>query len=170
TGISAAPLTDQTRPIRDVFGTAGDALLAAANDHHRRAIAETFLRDRLPPPDSDYDLVTGIVATMLAERSITRVDQVSARFGLSTRSLQRLFHRFVGVGPKWVIRRYRLHDGAALLASGTITDISTMAVQLGYFDQAHFTRDFSDLVGSSPAEYARACAASGDPEPMALLT
>ncbi|MGH8826426.1 MAG: DUF6597 domain-containing transcriptional factor, partial [Jiangellaceae bacterium] len=60
TGISAAPLTDRTRPIRDVFGTAGDALgdalLAAADDHHRRAIAETFLRDRLPPPDSDYDL------------------------------------------------------------------------------------------------------------------
>ncbi|WP_334071861.1 helix-turn-helix domain-containing protein [Burkholderia cepacia] len=57
--------------------------------------------------------------------------------------------------PKWVICRYRLHEAADKLAGGEAVDLAELAQALGYFDQAHFTRDFRKLVGKAPAEYRR---------------
>lgn len=165
-----ASLTDRSVPMRDVFGPDADALcdavLAETADTDRAPLVEQYLRRRLPAAtDRTYELVLDVVTAMLDDRTVTRVDQVADRFGMSVRSLQRLFHRYVGVGPKWMIRRYRLHDGAELLASGQVRDPAALAVELGWFDQAHFTRDFTALIGTSPVEYAAACAASADREP-----
>ena len=78
--------------------------------------------------------------------------------GIPARTLQRLFERYVGVSPKWVLRRYRVHEAAARLADGgsTIT-WAEVAAELGYFDQSHFIRDFTAAVGMTPAAYADAC-------------
>ena len=94
---------------------------------------------------------------LLHDRSVTRVADVTDRFGMSTRALQRLFERYVGVSPKWVLRRYRLHEAAARLAEGTGGTWAEVAVELGYFDQAHFIRDFTRAVGMTPVAYAEAC-------------
>ena len=71
-----------------------------------------------------------------------------------TRALQRLFGDYVGVSPKWVIKRYRLHEAVEQLAGGRPPEWSALAQNLGYFDQAHFIRDFKRLVGRTPADYA----------------
>ncbi len=71
------------------------------------------------------------------------------------RALQRLFSRYVGVSPKWVIRRFRLQEAAEQLTRGNIVDWSRLALDLGYFDQAHFINDFRSLIGMSPTEYAK---------------
>ena len=73
---------------------------------------------------------------------------------MSERTLQRLFRRYVGVGPKWVLQRARLHDAVDRIDAGRVTDLASLALELGWFDQAHFTRDFTALVGQSPAAYA----------------
>jgi AraC-like DNA-binding protein len=75
---------------------------------------------------------------------------------LNKRTLQRLFARYVGVSPKWVIQRYRLHEAAERLAAGELIHQAELALDLGYSDQAHFVRDFKSIVGVSPAAYARA--------------
>ena len=66
-----------------------------------------------------------------------------------------MFNDYVGVSPKWVIQRYRLQEAAERLAEGRATSLETLALELGFFDQAHFCRDFKALVGRTPAEYAR---------------
>ncbi len=91
---------------------------------------------------------------MSEDRTLTRVDQVTERFDLPIRKLQRLFRRYVGVGPKWVLRRYRLHDGADLLARGQTAELADLALALGYFDQAHFSHEFKEQIGLTPADYA----------------
>ena len=100
-----------------------------------------------------------IVEIIRDEPAITQVQQLSGRVQLSVRRLQILFREYVGVGPKWVIRRNRLHDAADQLANGQEIDLASLAQALGYFDQAHFTSDFEKLVGRPPAEYRRACRA-----------
>jgi AraC-like DNA-binding protein len=107
--------------------------------------------------------VSRIVHALLYDRSINRVDDVTARFGLSARSLQRLFQRYVGVSPKWVLQRYRLHEAAARLAEGTSGTWAEVAVELGYCDQSHFIRDFTRAVGMTPVAYAVACARCQQP-------
>ena len=67
------------------------------------ATAESALASLRPPEDDRYDEVLTIVADMLVDPSLLTVAQVGARHGLSTRSLQRLFHHYVGVNPKWVL-------------------------------------------------------------------
>ena len=73
----------------------------------------------------------------------------------SQRPLQRIFSQYVGVSPKWVIMRYRLQEAADQLARNEIVNWPKMALDLGYFDQAHFIKDFKMIVGRTPAEYAR---------------
>ena len=114
----------------------------------------TGLVPRRPPPA--YALVLAVVADMLADRTLGRVEDVAERHGLSMRGLQRLFRRFVGVGPKWVLQRYRLHDAVSAIDSdpGVMADLAGLAASLGWSDQSHFTRDFTAAVGVSPHAYA----------------
>ena len=116
--------------------------------------AERFLRRRFPEPDGTVALINRIVDRIIADRSITKVDHVVSHFNLSKRTLQRIFHAYVGVSPKWVIRRYRLHEATEKMAA-EVLDWPRLALDLGYFDQAHFIKDFRAIVGQSPTEYAR---------------
>jgi AraC-like DNA-binding protein len=78
---------------------------------------------------------------------------VAARHHISPRTMQRLFADYVGIGPKWVMQRYRLHDAVEQLDRRRRQDWTRFALDLGYYDQAHFLRDFRSLVGRTPAEY-----------------
>ena len=69
------------------------------------------------------------------------------------RGLQRLFAEYVGVSPKWVILRYRIHE-AVELASPDV-EWGRLAAELGYSDQAHLVRDFTATLGVSPTAYTR---------------
>lgn len=63
-----------------------------------------------------------------------------------------MFRTYVGAGPKWVIMRYRLQEAVSELDEGK-RDWARLAADLGYFDQAHFVRDFKALLGKTPTEY-----------------
>lgn len=158
-GVPLSTLTDTTVQVGEIFGPAGDALehavLAESDDDARIAIVESFLRDRMPAPDDRVSRISGIVHSIAADRTILKVEDLVERHGLGKRTLQRLFAEYVGVSPKWVIQRYRLHEAAEQLAAGRSISQSTLAANLGYSDQAHFVRDFKSVVGTSPASYAR---------------
>jgi AraC-like DNA-binding protein len=157
-GKPVSELTDRSLHLTKVFGADGERLeetiLSLENIERLIEVADDFIRARLPERDDTVELVQKIVEGILAEREITKVEEVVDRFGLSKRSLQRLFSRYVGVSPKWVIKRYRLHEAAERLARGEVTDWAQLALDLGYFDQPHFIRDFKAMVGRSPADYA----------------
>jgi AraC-like DNA-binding protein len=53
-----------------------------------------------------------------------------------------------------VIKRYRLQEAADQVADSEVVDWAKLALDLGYFDQAHFIKDFKTIVGRTPAEYA----------------
>jgi hypothetical protein len=59
-----------------------------------------------------------------------------------------------GVSPKWVMRRARLHEAASRADLGEVVDWARLAVDLGYADQAHLTRDFTATIGVPPGRYA----------------
>ena len=67
--------------------------------------------------------------------------------------MQRLFVRYVGVSPKSVIQRYRLHEAAQMIDQGAVSDWLDLSIALGYYDHSHFIRDFRAIVGVSPQEY-----------------
>lgn len=88
------------------------------------------------------------------------VQELAARHGVVPHTLQRLFRRYVGVGPKWVLQRYRMHEAAERMLIDPDVDLARLALELGYADQAHFGNDFHARTGRTPAAYLAACAAA----------
>jgi AraC-like DNA-binding protein len=144
---SVSTITDQVLDAGTVLGTPppGPPTLESV---------EQYLRTCAPEPDPKAEEAAGLVARIAAKPDLTRVDTIAREAGASVRSLQRLFAEYVGVGPKWVIRRYRLHEVTERLAKGADIDWATLAAELGYADQAHFVRDFTSMFGESPTWYA----------------
>jgi AraC-like DNA-binding protein len=159
--VPAVSLTDRVATLQETFGDPGDLherVIAAGADRAQIAVVEAFLRARLPPPDPQVELIGRIVRLILDTPELTRVEQLVERTGMSSRSLQRLFREYVGVSPKWVLRRVRLHEAAERIGEDPHGDWAMLALDLGYFDQAHFINDFKAVVGRAPAEYAAMCA------------
>src|SRR5262249_57945970 len=104
-------------------------------------VSDGFLSARLPPPDANVGYINRIVGLIVSDRSITHVDDVVNRVGVGKRTLQRLFSDYVGVTPKWVIQRYRLHEAADRLAGRHEMKFAPPAPDPCSFDPAHFRLD-----------------------------
>ncbi|MFI6421560.1 DUF6597 domain-containing transcriptional factor [Streptomyces sp. NPDC050842] len=135
------------------------AVLSPDGDHARVAALDAFLLAHGPAPDPAAEQAMELVDLIRTDRGLRRVSRLAAASGLSARSLQRLFAACVGVGPKWVILRYRIHEALERAeAAGTAgaPDWALLAAELGYSDQAHLVRDFTATIGVPPTAYARA--------------
>jgi AraC-like DNA-binding protein len=128
-------------------------VLAEDDDAARTAVLDSALAPLAPEPPGPYLDLLGIIGAMLDDRELMRVDEVAALGGMSIRSLQRLFATYIGVTPKAVLARYRLQDAAAAIDAGEVGDLAGLAAALGWFDQAHFSRDFRAVVGVTPSAY-----------------
>ncbi|MBB6670527.1 helix-turn-helix domain-containing protein [Cohnella nanjingensis] len=150
-------LTDTRIGFREAFGIEPDTLekqICALDDGEQMAqVTDRFLRSRLPDRDPNVELATRIVQTVIDDRELVKVDDLARQFGLHVRTLQRLFHRYVGVSPKWVIQRFRLQEAAERMEQGDIPDWAKLTQDLGFYDQAHFIKCFKAMIGRSPEAY-----------------
>jgi len=161
-------LTDRVIPAVRLFGSQAektrqaimDAGVSGAfeapdeDDARMVGYAEALLCSALPERDPVAEQVATLVSRITDDPGLRRVDELSALSGLTARTLQRLFADYVGVSPKWVMRRARLHEAAERADSGEPVDWAALAADLGYADQAHLTRDFTVTIGVPPSRYA----------------
>jgi AraC-like DNA-binding protein len=165
TDLPMSALVDAVIPLARLFGPAAESTEQAvleADDTQAIAQLEMFLRGRQPQPDPQIELVAQLVAAIGERRDLCRADDLVPLADMSLRSLHRLFERYIGLGPKWVIRRTRAQQAAERVRAGDKVDWASLAGELGYHDQAHLIRDFKAQVGFTPAAYAARCA---DPQP-----
>ena len=156
--------TDRHVDLSEVLGTDAEALVGRvravmaddpyAISAHRSAVGalEGVLR-RFLPVDAEGELVNAVVAHIEDDPHVLRVAQVCDRFDLSERALQRLVRRRLGLTPKWLIQRRRLHEAAERLRGGS-TSQAEIAAALGYADQPHFIRDFARVTRMTPGQFA----------------
>lgn len=164
-------LVDRVVPLAEAFDIDVAELerevLGAADDSASIGVVESFLRaqkgSRIDPA---FELVARLVELTQRDRSIARAAQLARHASLSVRSLHRLFERYVGLGPKWVIRRSRVQDAAERVAGGAKLDWAALARELGYHDQAHLIHDFKEQVGFTPSVYAARCAKAAGIAPL----
>ena len=158
-GRPVAALNDRVVPARSIFGPAADdactaAMTDGAADDTMAAAAEELLLGCRVAADPLAERVAGIVERITADPGLRRVAALTEVAGMPERRLQRLFADYVGVSPKWVMRRARLHEAALRAEAGADVDWAGLASDLGYADQAHLVRDFTATLGVSPAKYA----------------
>jgi AraC-like DNA-binding protein len=157
-------LANRIIPAKHVFGkdiaALESVLLSSRKEKEKVEASDKFFRSRLPERDEAIDLAAKLVERILHETEIKTVDDLVNRIGIGKRSLQRLFNEYVGASPKWVVRRYRLHELIEKFNSGDQLDWPQLALELGYFDQAHLINDFKSIVGYSPAKYQKVVSAN----------
>jgi AraC-like DNA-binding protein len=150
-------LSDRVVPGVRVFGPLAEKtrqqIMLAEADADMTSHAESLLFSALPERDPVAEQVADLVTLINSSAWLRRVDQLAAVSGLSARRLQRLFADYVGVSPKWVMRRARLHEAALRADGGEPVDWAALASDLGYADQAHLTRDFTATMGVPPSRY-----------------
>jgi AraC-like DNA-binding protein len=148
---------DRTLPIEDAFGIgaaeAEQRVLGQRDEVAMIAAAESILMLSLPRLDGQAILAEQVVNAAATVHGPVNVAELSVKVGIGERKLQRLFSNYVGVSPKWVIQRFRLQEAIGQLSTPDSVDLANLAHALGFFDQAHFTRDFTKLVGRSPLDY-----------------
>lgn len=163
-GIDAS-LTDVWRALGDddragiIDGIDGiDVAATAAIEDALLAIVGPRLEDRavLARITDVVERTERALRVVKADPAIVTVEDLAATVGEDTRTLQRLFQRCVGLGPKWVIHRFRLQEAVYALQQDPDRSVVDLAQSLGYFDQPHFARIFKAVVGVAPRTYAKA--------------
>lgn len=149
--LTSSRLADASRLIAQVRAAMSDPADEAGRQDAVRLLNRALAN--LCPIDSEGVMVNEIVNQVENDPDLHRVSQICRRFDLTERALQRLMAKRVGLSPKWLIRRRRLH-GAAQRLSGDAPALADLAASLGYADQSHFQRDFKSVTGMTPTTYA----------------
>ena len=154
-GVPASDLLNQSVPLCDVWGSAGTAGLA-------RSVEETTLRARMSAMEAallarvanarPVDNATKAAIQWMARHPHGRVEQLSQWLGLSCRQIQRRFTAAVGYGPKLFQSVLRFQRLLYLASDGGVQgSLAQFALEAGYADQAHMTREVQRFSGKPPS-------------------
>ena len=135
------------RPVLAVIDAAGDA---APDETARQINACLLAQPRLPVVNEP--LVSACQAA-LRDPEIADVMQLCEHLGIGRRTLERLCARYFGFPPKLLLRRQRFLRSLARYMLEPAHNWSR-ALDLQYYDHAHFVRDFRSFMGLTPTEYA----------------
>lgn len=83
-----------------------------------------------------------------------RIDEIARIAGLSTKQLERLTRKTMGLAPRSVLQRLRIEHAVHLLATTDLTS-GEIAAACGFYDQSSFTRQFRAVLGLTPGAYRR---------------
>lgn len=152
-GIPLSDLENGYVGLDDIWGRAGaelhERLIGAPTTAARFAILEAFLLSRPWSSVRRHPAVAAAVAAIEANPSVRMAD-IRDLVGMTTKRLIALFRAEVGLSPKAFARIRRLQ--AALRLLGTMNG-AQVAAEVGYFDQAHFVREFRAFTGMTPTQY-----------------
>jgi AraC-like DNA-binding protein len=81
------------------------------------------------------------------------IPQLARQLAVSQRHLERLFQSQVGMSPKQYTQLLRVESARLDLKRGHTPSMAYLAAELGYYDQSHFIREFSAVVGMTPYAY-----------------
>ncbi|MBB3749517.1 AraC-like DNA-binding protein [Mycolicibacterium sp. BK634] len=147
-------LQDRCVGIDEVWGKSARALREQLTQTRsaagRVALLEEFLLCRM---EIQHSRIPGLLTNLDTDPSVT-VAEVCTLTGLSPKRLSALFGAEVGLTPKTYLRVRRLQAALRRLEAGTHLG-ADIAAELGYFDQAHFVRDFRSFTSITPSQYPR---------------
>lgn len=114
------------------------------------AVVETHLLDRLCPVQPNNNTQLEAARRLSHPLSNHSIAHLASCLGVSQKTLERSFKKTIGLTPKKFARVNRLIHSVRLLAR---QPIAHTALDAGYADQAHFTKDFKQFCGLTPAQF-----------------
>jgi len=134
-----------------------DRLLEAETPEARFRILERTLLTRAVRPLARHPAVAFALKEFQDTLRTPTISDVSERTGLSQRRFIRVFREEVGLTPKRFCRVRRFQEVLGLVKREQRVDWGKIALECGYFDQAHFIHDFRAFSGLTPTAYLARC-------------
>ena len=161
--VAAHELHNADIALHDLNAREADRLLnevcAATGELAQFRVLERYLNLKLKTATAIHPAVRYAVGLLSRDDGI-RVRQVQLDTGLSHTRFIQLFHEHVGLTPKLFYRIRRFRTLLDRIDQGVHVNWSEVAIDGGYFDQAHLIRDFRAFAGITPLEYIRTMAYS----------
>jgi AraC-like DNA-binding protein len=156
-GCTMADLANQVVDLGDILGPEFDSLLAQLDEAGDWSIRfsrlDSFLASRLANAPDSRPEVTWAMRQLRRSGGTASIGDLAAEIGCSRKRLIALFRDQVGQTPKTVARILRFNRVVKLLGADNAMGWAELAYDGGYYDQAHFNRDFRDFAGCTPSEY-----------------
>lgn len=141
--------------LEDVWGGSADSLrsrvLERPTVEEKFDVLEAVLRERMLA--YDHHPAVEFALREMKRRHTQSVAELVESIGLSSRRFIQLFSNQVGLTPKLFCRVLRFQQVIQGIGCKDDVDLADVALECGYFDQAHFVHDFKSFSGISPTEY-----------------
>ncbi len=143
--------------ISELFGENGDALsnciVKSISVKERIHIIETFLLHHLQSQQAFDQLARASIEALLQSKGQVNVEVLAEQLNVNRRQLERRFSSLIGMSPKQLSKIIRLQSAFQLMTQKQYTSLTALAYETGYFDQAHFIKDFKEFTGVSPKDF-----------------
>jgi AraC-like DNA-binding protein len=154
-GVPAGELANRLVALEEVVGGFAAELAERLSDARcaweRHATAQRLLAGRLSATEAPTREVAYVLERLRTTCGAARVETLAREVGWSRRHLASRFRDTVGLPPKAVGRLFRVQHAAQRVRAGD--RLADVAYEAGYADQAHFNREFRELVGCTPSEF-----------------
>jgi AraC-like DNA-binding protein len=114
---------------------------------------EDWLLSRLSNGKDLDKLVLASLGRLQTGKGQLSIPQLSDQFSISQRQLERLYQNHVGVSPKQYARLLKVEAARLALRKMNKNSSVDLALELGFYDQPHFIREFSSVIGLTPYAY-----------------
>ncbi len=151
--VPGAETTDRSLPLSEIWGAEGRRLSGRLADATSAQECLRLIGERLTDPVAP-DAVQRICAFIVERRGQVRMDDLAFQAALSARQLRRLFLHQTGLSPKHFCRVIRFRHSLSQLRGSPRGDWTGVALDSGYYDQAHFINEFREFSGYTPGEFA----------------
>lgn len=155
-----APMQNLTNRIIDFVQLEGSesaafaaSVIAATPNDRRLEVIEGYLLGKLARRKERMGIMQQTVKLIMKETGNVSMGEISEQANISPRQLERKFKEQVGLSPKVFSRVVRINHALRLLKLNKGYNWQDIIYLCGYYDQAHFIKDFKDLTGECPKDY-----------------
>lgn len=156
-GMPMGLLTNRVVSLEDLLGREASRLVERLHDAKdwaaRFVILDGFIAERIAHAPVPAAEVVGALARLDRTGGNVAIGALAADIGWSRKRLIDRFHDQVGLAPKTLGRIIRFNRVIDRLGASTPVNLAELAVNQGYYDQAHLNRDFRQFAGCSPTAY-----------------
>lgn len=154
TDVDLSRITGRTVAVADVFGPPANDLQESLRKTQGSLERQKELLDSFFTEQRRHDRRRGTFRKALdLLHDQATIPEVARRSGISERTLNRLFDQFLGFAPKTCRRITRFQEALAMLMQDPGISLAEVGVQCGYYDQAHFVKEFRQFTGGVPRGY-----------------
>lgn len=112
-----------------------------------------FMKQLLDSKLPDIKWLDDAIRDIYQAQGNIAIDEMAKKANISIRHFSRKFKTLVGVSPKYFCKVIQLNAVFELLHSTNTEKLHHLALECGYFDHAHFIKDFKKMIGNSPNQF-----------------